>query len=90
MKRLPYFMACVFLLYGFLQLEALTVPVLVSDFGLRDFNWNHIKDALPLPCMALAYFVATKKLSEPVAAFLAMLAPVLTIAIGIGAVLPTE
>jgi hypothetical protein len=90
MKRLLYFGSCVFLLYYFLQLEARIVPVLVSDYGLRDFNWSHLKDALPLPLIALAYTVATKRLSEPVTAFLAMLAPILTIAIGIGVMLPTN
>jgi hypothetical protein len=90
MKRLLHFVSCVFLLYFFLQLEARIVPVLVSDYGLRDFNWSHVQDALQLPLFALAYTVSTKRLSEPVTTFLAMLAPILTIAIGIGVMLPTN
>jgi drug/metabolite transporter (DMT)-like permease len=90
MKRLLYGVSCVFLLYFFLQLEARIVPVLVSDYKLRDFNWNHIQDALQLLLFALAYTVAIKRLSEPVATLLAMLAPIFTIAIGIGVMLPTN
>jgi hypothetical protein len=62
------------------------VPMLVRDFWLSDFNWDHITDAATLPCMAKVYNMTTKGLPESVRDFLAMLAPVLTIAIGIGSV----
>lgn len=87
MRRLLYFMLCVSFLVFFLWFEADTVPTLVRDFSLSDFHRNHIEDALALPCFALAYNVLTKRLSEGVRDFLTMLAPVLTIAIAISAML---
>jgi hypothetical protein len=87
MGRFFYFAMCVFLLVSFLWLEAGSVSALVRDYsGVGEVNWDHLKDAGVLPLLAYGYHVATAKLSEPVRVFLVMLAPILTIAIGIWSV----
>jgi hypothetical protein len=86
MKRLFAFALCVFPLLVFLQLEADSVGALTKDYLNSDPNWNHIKDAAILPFMAFGCDrMAAICLSEDARMLLTLLAPLLTIGVGINA-----